>query len=103
MHIGIATIQSLEVGLVFVSTLPTYLVGFACDATIGSPAWTLAATIALVPSLTSLLVNTPIPESWPWTSVSLFMWNGDQVSSTSSTPFLPYSILPSYILPSYPR
>ena len=78
MHVGIGTLMSLEVGLVFVSTLPSYLVGFACDAPLYSAPWALACALGLGPSLAASLVRAPIPESWPWTAVALFMFNGAQ-------------------------
>ena len=80
MHFGIGLVMSLEVGLVFLSTFPSYLVGFGCGAAPFSPSWWVAFAIGVLPSLLSLLVRTPIPESWPWTAVALFMWNGKQAN-----------------------
>lgn len=79
MHLGIFVFMSKKVGLVFCTTLPTYLMGFSCQAEVGSQPWLLAVGIALVPSLSSLLFRRKLlPENWPLSAVSLFMWSGDQ-------------------------
>ncbi|EOD17695.1 hypothetical protein EMIHUDRAFT_102411 [Emiliania huxleyi CCMP1516] len=39
LHVGIALAMSLNVGLVFLTTLPTYVHGFSCDARVGSAEW----------------------------------------------------------------
>ena len=81
LHVGIGFALSARVALVFFTTLPTYAVGFACDAPLASPPWALAAAVALLPSACSLLLfRRLLPEDWPCTPCSLFMWNGPQAS-----------------------
>jgi len=78
LHIGIALSMSLNVGLVFLTTLPTYIAGFSCGARVGSAEWLLAAAVALLPSALVLLRGRQLAEDWPSTPCSLFMWNGEQ-------------------------
>mgnify|MGYP007078150395 CR=1 FL=1 len=78
LHIGIACGMSLRVGLVFLTTLPTYVIGFGCQSAIGSPEWSLAAALALGPSAFALLRGRLLAEDWPCTPCSLFMYNGAQ-------------------------
>jgi hypothetical protein len=75
MHIGIALCMSFRVGFVFLTSLPTYLYGFQSSAEFGTGPWIVAALVGLGPTLVSMLVFA-IPENWPLTPVSLFMWNG---------------------------
>ena len=112
MHFGIGLVMSLEVGLVFLSTFPSYLVGFGCGAAPPfSPAWWCAFAIGVLPSLLSLLVRTPIPESWPWTAVALFMWNGKQANriaqlfmvGNTRLVLYPHSLCSSHSLYATPR
>jgi hypothetical protein len=76
MHLGIAACMSLKVGLAFVTTLPCYLVGFSCSAAVGSAQWVLAAAVGVVPSLLSVASERSIPDEWPLTPFTLFMFNG---------------------------
>lgn len=78
LHIGIAFGMSLRVGLVFLTTLPTYITGFGCDARVGSTEWCLAAAIALGPSAIAIVRGRLLSEEWPCTPCSLFMYNGAQ-------------------------
>ena len=85
MHVGIALSLSAFVGIVFLTTLPSYIVGFSCAAPMGSAPWCLAAAVALLPSVCGLLgrlaAGSPRPlfaEDWPISPISLFMWNGEQ-------------------------
>ena len=77
MHAGIAAVQSFKLALIFCTTLPLYFLAFTCDVPVASPAWFLAAAIALRPLF--LAVN----ESWPLSPVHLFMWSGHQARSLS--------------------
>jgi hypothetical protein len=45
MHVGIALAMSRRVGLVFLTTLPGYALGFSCAAPLLSPAWLLALAV----------------------------------------------------------
>ena len=79
LHFGIALALSSTVAIVFMTTFPTYMVGFGCEALPFSPEWWFAASIGLVPSAYTLLVRRRLlPEDWPSTPCSLFMWNGLQ-------------------------
>jgi hypothetical protein len=75
MHVGIVSLMSFKVGVAFFTTIPVYLYAFDCDAEIGTKPWLLAALLGLGPTLCSVLLI-PIPENWPFTPVSLFMWDG---------------------------
>ena len=79
MHVGIGVAMSLEVGVVFLTTLPSYLVGFglwgshweAANATsllAMWPWWLLTATIGLAPTACSCLQGSLLPEARPSTS-----------------------------------
>jgi hypothetical protein len=82
LHIGIALIMSGKVGIVFFTTLPMYILGFTCTASVGSMPWALAATTGLAPTLVKVaLTGTLLSENWPSSPLSLFMWNGEQASS----------------------
>ena len=45
VHVGIALAMSRRVGLVFLTTLPGYALGFSCAALLLSPAWLLALAV----------------------------------------------------------
>eukprot|EP00934_Nitzschia_sp_Nitz4_P000056 Nitzschia sp. Nitz4//scaffold30_size153850//131475//132818//NITZ4_002795-RA/size153850-processed-gene-0.22-mRNA-1//1//CDS//3329547315//56//frame0 len=75
MHVGIACFMSIKVGVVFITSLPAYVYGFYCTAPIASPAWQVAVVLGLGPTIASMFLL-PLPENWPLTPVSLFMWNG---------------------------
>jgi len=82
LHVGIALIMSAKVGLVFFTTLPMYTLGFTATAQVGSWPWTLAATIGFAPTLVKLaLTGRLLPEDWPSSPLSLFMWNGKQAAT----------------------
>ncbi|CAK0876155.1 unnamed protein product [Prorocentrum cordatum] len=83
LHVGIALGMSLNVGLVFLTTLPTYVHGFSCDARVGSAEWWLAAGVALLPSALALARGRQLAEDWPCTPCSLFMWSGAQAERLS--------------------
>lgn len=76
MHVGIAVAMSGQVGLLFLTTLPSYILGFSCTAPLGSKPWCAAAFVGLLPSAVSALSRRPLQENWPLTPVSLFMWSG---------------------------
>lgn len=78
MHVGIALAMSLQVGLVFVTALPCYVVGFSCAAATGSAAWAVAAIVGLAPTAVALARGSPLPEDWPCSGLALFMFNGSQ-------------------------
>lgn len=82
MHVGIAVFMSYRVALVFFTVLPCYFIGFlALDVPIASPPWFVAASIGLLPSLLPLaLLRRQLPESWPISPISLFMWSGSQAA-----------------------
>ena len=82
MHFGIGLAMSAQVGLLFLTTLPSYLVGFDCRAKVGSLPWCLAGCIGLGPSLASVC-GWPMGECWPFTPVSLFRWSGPQALALS--------------------
>jgi hypothetical protein len=81
MHLGIALLMSLRVGLVFFTTLPTYLIGFRCASLPGSPEWLCAVCLGIGPSLAALLSQKLLPDQWPSSSISLFMWSGAQADA----------------------
>jgi hypothetical protein len=75
MHCGIGVAMSAQVGLLFLTALPSYISGFSCEAAVGSGPWVVAACAGLGPSLLSAL-GLPTGESWPLSPVQLFMWSG---------------------------
>lgn len=77
MHLGIALAMSGMVGFLFMTALPSYLVGFGCRATLGTKPWFLAAFTAFLPSVYTALKGRPLSESWPLTPTALFMWSGE--------------------------
>ena len=81
LHAGIALTMSREVGLVFISTVGCYLVGFACEAPSGDAAWWVAAAVGLLPSLLVWVRGRPWIESWPYSACALFMFNGPQADT----------------------
>ena len=83
MHFGIAWTMSLFVGIAFLTTLPTYVVGFSCDAPFLSLYWNIAA-IGLLPTLASAFRGKLAPENWPLSSCALFMWGGDQAKQITN-------------------
>jgi len=85
MHVGIATLMSARVGLVFLTTLPIYIVGFSCEAPVFSPEWWCAAAIGIGPSAWSVARQRMLPDDWPCSAVSLFMWSGQQADAIIKT------------------
>jgi hypothetical protein len=84
MHIGIALVLSINVGLAFWTTIPCYLYGFSCSADFGSEQWWVALSITVGPTFCSwMLGERLLPEVWPFSPVSLFMWNGPVAGSLS--------------------
>ena len=84
MHCGILVVMSRKVGIVFITSLPCYVVGFSCRAAIGSAPWAAAAILGLLPTVASAVLGVPLPEDWPSSSISLFMWNGAQAERLSA-------------------
>ena len=80
-HVGIAAIMSLNVGAAFITTFAAYVVGFSCRATIWSDEWWLAAAIGIGPSFLCGMCQTLLPEQWPISAISLFMFNGHQAKA----------------------
>ena len=91
MHIGIFGIMSQQVGIVFATTLPTYIIGFQSPAGIGTTPWLWAVVVALTPTLHPWLGGQQqqpydmLPENWPSSPISLFMWSGDQAKWLAET------------------
>ena len=86
MHLGIFFVMSKQVGVVFCTTLPMYLIGFSCTASVGTGPWWCALAVSLLPTLGSLLLRGELlPENWPSSSLSLFMWSGEQAKVLSDT------------------
>eukprot|EP00164_Ancoracysta_twista_P011297 GFYU01017368.1.p1 GENE.GFYU01017368.1~~GFYU01017368.1.p1 ORF type:complete len:481 (-),score=89.80 GFYU01017368.1:179-1621(-) len=81
MHVGIAVIMSFNLALVFFTTLPCYYVGFTCDAAVGSTLWWFAVCVGLGPACWSLATRKPLPDNWPLSPISLFMWSGPQANA----------------------
>lgn len=79
LHAGILISMSALVGLVFLTTMPAYVLGFGCDAQVGSAPWALTACLAFGPTALSAAARRPPPEAWPCSAFALFMWNGAQV------------------------
>lgn len=77
MHTGIALMMSAKVGIAFLTTLPAYVVGFGCLAPLGSWQWCIGLSIGVLPSALAARGGA-LPENWPSSPVSLFMWNGAQ-------------------------
>ncbi len=84
MHVGIALAMSLRVGVVFLTTLPGYVLGFSCAAPLLSPAWLLALAVGALPTALALARGAPLPEAWPLSPISLFMWSGEQARVSPS-------------------
>ena len=70
--------ERARVVAVFLTALPCYLVGFSCDAPYASPPWWLAVTIGLGPTALASLTFGVLPEAWPCSPVSLFMFAGPE-------------------------
>jgi hypothetical protein len=79
MHVGIAVTMSARVGLIFVTSLPAYTIGFSCTAPVASATWMVAAVIGLMPTATAALFRRRLPENWPSSPISLFMFSAPQV------------------------
>eukprot|EP00591_Stephanopyxis_turris_P011149 CAMPEP_0195519210 /NCGR_PEP_ID=MMETSP0794_2-20130614/14517_1 /TAXON_ID=515487 /ORGANISM="Stephanopyxis turris, Strain CCMP 815" /LENGTH=202 /DNA_ID=CAMNT_0040648331 /DNA_START=780 /DNA_END=1385 /DNA_ORIENTATION=- len=74
--------MSLRVGVVFLTTLATYIYAFRCTAEFLTYEWCIAAAIGLGPTLFSVGIGQSVlREDWPCTPVSLFMWNGRQAQA----------------------
>jgi len=84
LHIGIAVLMSLKVGVVFLTTIPCYYIGYSCTASIGSIEWIVAFGVGFLPSLWELTTKTMLPENWPISPLPLFMWSGDQAEWIAS-------------------
>ena len=82
--------------MLFLTTLPSYLIGFSCIACYWeetgvdhnhllsvAPCWLLALAIGLGPSALSLLSGSLLPEAWPCTAAPLFMFRGGQARRLS--------------------
>ena len=82
MHVGIAAAMSGLVGIAFFTSLPAYLTGFGCTCAVGSPEWLLAAAIGTAPTANFAL----LPEHWPSSPISLFMWSGAQAEVCAPWP-----------------
>lgn len=81
MHIGIFVFMSKNVGIVFATTLPVYVIGFACTAELGTRHWWAAVLVGFLPSILSFVMfRGMLPEDWPLSPISLFMWSGDQAA-----------------------
>ena len=86
MHIGIATVMSFVVGILFFTTLSAYVVGFSyCSCQIFSVEWWVAFTIGILPNLFVVITGRLLPEIWPSSAISLFMWNGSQARLLADT------------------
>ena len=85
MHCGIGVAMSAQVGLLFLTALPSYISGFSCEAAVGSGPWVVAACAGLGPSLLSAL-GLPTGESWPLSPVQLFMWSGGAARALQQAP-----------------
>lgn len=85
MHVGITMLMSARVGLVFLTTLPIYIVGFSCKASVFSPEWWFAAAIGIGPSALVAARQRMLPDDWPCSAVSLFMWSGQQADAIIKT------------------
>ena len=85
MHFCIGLAMSLKVGLLFLTTLPCYHLGFSCDAPVGSGPWKLAAAIGVLPSAMSLVAGKLLlHEEWPFTPFSFFMFEGTAAKRIAS-------------------
>jgi hypothetical protein len=86
MHIGIFLLMSKKVGIVFITTISNYLIGFRCTALIGTGPWWIALMVAMLPNLIAFgPFGQQIPEDWPLSAVSLFMWSGSQAKILAET------------------
>jgi hypothetical protein len=86
MHLGIYLLMSKKVGVVFITTISNYLIGFRCTALIGTGPWWMAFVVAFLPNLIAWgPFGQPIPEDWPLSAVSLFMWSGSQAKILATT------------------
>jgi len=83
MHLGIALMQSLIIGVAFLPNIATYLFGFGWIAGSGaelfSLGWCCAVAIFLGATMFPIAVRgTILPEDWPFTPFALFAWSGKQ-------------------------
>jgi hypothetical protein len=90
MHIGIAIVMSFPVGLAFFTVLPSYLVGFSSadlNCVVGAPQWYVALLVGLGPTLLLGVAGGGrlLPENWPSSAISLFMFSGSQAKALSGT------------------
>ena len=85
LHIGIAICMSLNVGIAFLTVIPSYMYGFSSNADLLSLENACAVVIGLGPLLFSWLCrNSLLPEHWPLCPIALFMFNGEQASIIAS-------------------
>jgi hypothetical protein len=94
IHVGTALLLSFRAGFSFWTTIPVYLYGFSCPAEFASAPWFLAVVIAFGPTVAATTLGgcggdgsgsggLALPDSWPWTPVSLFMWDGPAADALS--------------------
>ena len=78
LHMGIAVVQSLDIGA-FLPNLGTYLLGFgAADATPGSAGWWCALGISAAGAVPLALRRRLVAEDWPLSPFALFAFSGRQ-------------------------
>ena len=75
MHVGIAVAMSAQVGLAFLTALPSYACGF-CSGPLPLGPWLLACLVGLGPTARALVTGTPAPETWPLSPFALFALEG---------------------------
>lgn len=79
LHMGIAVVQSLDIGTAFLPNLGTYLLGFgAADATPGSAGWWCALGISAAGAVPLALRRRLVAEDWPLSPFALFAFSGRQ-------------------------
>ena len=91
MHVGIALLLSKQVGIAFLTSIPAYAIGFCgyddAPGMVGfEPGpWFCAVAVGLGPTALAMVRGSafPLPEEWPCSPISLFMFSGRQASQLS--------------------
>ena len=78
LHVGIAAVQSLDIGLYFLPNLGTYCLGFGSSVPLGSPGWWCAIAVCAASAAPLLVRRRLVAEDWPLTPFALFAWSGPQ-------------------------
>ena len=65
LHLGIAAVQSVQVGVLFLPGVASYVLGLGAPLSIGSRGWCVAVAVAMGSLVWVLIRRRPLPETWP--------------------------------------